>query len=172
MNMKKKVWLFVAALGLMGVFGSSVKAYQFGSGSMNTDEERNRIVIQVYNADTVAHEDGDVAVWNDGSIQDGVEVTTTTTANNGLVAGVFLGDCPAATWCTLLTHGYHDSVTIAVANSARDALVTSTTGEAAGVYSVAQATGTASGEATSFGVFATALEATTSSTTVKAFIHR
>lgn len=169
MKLDKKLFapLFVMAFSIAGL---SAWAYQFGSGSMNTDEERHRQVLWVYNADNVAHEDGDVVVWTDGSLADGLEISTTSTANNGLVAGVCLGDIPANSWGWLLTRGYHDSITIGVANSAGDALVTSSTAEAAGVYSVAQATGTSSNQSNTWGVFAVALEATTSSTTVKGIV--
>lgn len=131
--------------------------------------------IPVYNSDTDAKEVGDVVVWKDGStFGDGMEITTTTTANNGLVAGVICEHTISGNgWGFVQTHGYHSGITIGVANSAGDSLVTSGTAEAAGVYSVLQATGTqASGEARTFGVFAVALEATTSSTTVKGFIYR
>lgn len=160
-------------LSLLAVMGMGAKAFQYGNAALsNTDAGRHRELLWVYNSDNVAHEDGDVVVWFDGSTSDGLEISTTTTANNGLVAGVCFGDISATSWGFIQTHGYHDSVTIGVANSAGDMLVTSTTGEAAGVYSVAQATGTGANQSAIFGVFAVALEATTSSTTVKAFIIR
>lgn len=126
--------------------------------------------ITVINGDTVTHEIGDVVVFATDTTY-GIKITTTTTANNGLVAGVIAQkDCASGDLCVVQVRGYHAGVTIGVANSAGDALVTSTTGEAAGVYSVAQATGTSTNQSNTFGVFAIALEATTSSTTVKAFI--
>ena len=167
--MNKKLLLFVAALGIVGIFGSRVSAYQFGGGTMDTDEERNRITLQVYNTDNVAHEDGDVLCWADGS-HDGVDVSTTATANNGLVAGVALGDIAAHAWGTLLVRGYHDSITIGVRVDAGANLVTSTTAEAAGVYTIAQATGTAANQGAISGAFAVALETSESSTTVKGFL--
>ncbi len=138
-----------------------------------TQGESTAEFISVYNADDVTHEVGDVVVFAANSTYD-LAITTTTTANNGLVAGVIAGqDCAAATFCRVQVAGYHGGVTIGVANSAGDSLVTSTTGEAAGVYSVVQATGIAgSNQATTFGVFGVALEATTSSTTVKAWLMR
>lgn len=159
-------------LALMSI-ASSAHARFSNPALANTDEERNAVYEWVYNSDDVAHEAGDVVVYKDGTY-DGVEISTTTTANNALVAGVvaYGETCAATSWCKIQVAGYHPAVTISVANSARDALVTSTTGEGAGVYSVAQATGTLTGESASFGVFAVALEATTSSTTVKAFLFR
>lgn len=124
----------------------------------------------VLNGDNVAHEIGDVVVFATDTTY-GIKVTTTTTANNGLVAGVIAQhDCAANSLCVVQTRGYHSGVTIGVANSAGDSLVTSTTGEATSVYTIAQATGTAANQAVISGVFAVALETTTSSTTVKAYL--
>ena len=175
---KKKAVLFLSTVLMSGALFLSVQtkqraiAYQFTSIQSETDSTRHRQLLWAYNADSVAHENGDVVVWYDGT-NDGLEFSTTTTANNGLVAGVVAPKTVAATsWGFIQTHGYHSAITIGVANSAGDALVTSTTGEAAGVYSVAQATGTASNQSNTFGVLGVALEATTSSTTVKGFILR
>lgn len=173
--MFKKVWLFAALLGLAGmavnkVYSECVEEIGLTDGKRNVDV--NADCIWAYNSDNVAHEKGDVVVYFDGT-NDGIEFSTTTTANNGLVMGVVANDTIAATsYGWIQKRGYHSGITIGVANSAGDSLVTSTTGEAAGVYSVAQATGTATGESQSFGVFAVALEATTSSTTVKGFLFR
>lgn len=160
MNLKKKLFgpLLVLALS---VAGASAWAYQFGSGTMNTDEERNQCLLRVLNADAVAHEAGDVLVWKDGTY-DGLEVSTTTSANIRLIAGFvpYGYTLPASDWGWLQTCGYHPAITIAVANSAGDCLGTSTTAEATDVTTTAGACG------------AVALEATTSSTTVKGLIHR
>ena len=156
--LKNKAFLLASAFVIAAAVGTHSVAFQFGSGSMNTDEQRHRQLLWSYNADVVAHEDGDVVVWNDGSIQDGVEIETTTTANNGLVAGVVLGDIAATSWGWVQTHGYHDSITVGTV-SAGDSLVTSTTGEQAAAYTIAQATGTAANEGAIFGVFGVALAA-------------
>jgi len=169
MKLKKKLALAALALGLSV---TAVRAYQDNPILGQLDSGRNHRHIEVLNADNVAHEVGDVLVWKDGTY-DGIEVSSTTTANNGLVAGVVCErEMPANGVGFIQVQGYHSAITIGVANSAGDSLVTSTTGEAAGVYSVAQATGTASGQSQVNGVFAVALEATTSSTTVKGFIYR
>mgnify|MGYP001576053910 CR=1 FL=1 len=166
--------LSLAALLYVGINSFKGEAYQLNSVGRDIDSERNREVIWVYNSDNVAHEVGDVVVWFDGSTQDdGIEISTTTTANNGLVAGVVaLYDIPATSWGFIQTRGYHSGVTIGVSNSAGDSLVTSGTGEASGVYSLAQSTGSLANQAQIYGVFAVALEATSSSTTVKAILRQ
>jgi hypothetical protein len=138
-----------------------------------TDPAINAEYINVRNADNVTHEVGTVVVFKANATYPGVDITTTTTANNSRVAGVIANyDCAASASCLVQVSGYHSAVFVGVATSTGDALVTSTTGEYASVYTLAQATGTASGEATSRGVFGIALETTTSSTTVKALIFR
>lgn len=166
MNIKRKALLLVAAVGLAGIFGSRLVAYQFGSGTMLTDPARNRVIIQVYNGDVLAHEDGDVLVWKDGTY-DGVEVSTTTTENNALVAGVAFGDIAAGGWGWLQTHGYHDSVTVGTV-AAGDSLVTGSTGEQAENYTVLQSTSSSPND---FGVFGVALTSD-SAGVCKAFIIR
>lgn len=170
MNLKKMLFspLFVLAVSLAGL---SVGAYQFGGGSVNTDEERNQIKIQVYNTDNVAHEVGDVLVWKDGSISDGVEVSSTTTANNSLVAGVVVDNTIAATsWGWIQTSGYHGSITVTGTVTAGDLLTTSTTGEAGRTYTVVDSTGSIAGEGDDFGVYGVALTSD-SGGTVKGFIR-
>lgn len=165
-------FLSLAAVGSLFINTQRVVAYQLTSSGAITDASRNRVLIRVLNSDAVAHEVGDVLVWKD-STYDGVNVATTTTANNGLVAGVVALDTLAASsegW--LQVSGYHSGVTIAVANAAGDSLVTSTTAEGATKYTIAMATGAAANQAAiATGVFGVALEATTSSTTVKALIR-
>jgi len=168
-----KVKIMGALLAALFVAGVVHARYMGNEGSYNTDTGRNASFIKVYNADTVAHENGDVVVWYDGTIADGLEISSTTTANNSLVAGVVAdpsGSIPAASWGIIQTVGYNSAITVSVATTAGDVLISTTTGEAAGVYTVVKATGTATGESASFGVFAVALESTTSSTTVKGFL--
>ena len=172
----KKLSLFLGMLVLSASLGNlllSRKAhtYQFTPSGGLTDATRNRQLLFVYNSDNVTHEVGDVVVWYDGSTADGLEISTTATANNGLVAGVVAqADIAATTWGFIQVKGYHSAVTIGVANTAGDSLITSTTGEAAGVYSVAQSTGVESNQARTDGTFAVAFETTTTSTTVKAIL--
>lgn len=171
--MKKKFDILGPVLAL--IVGTAISLHAaYGNSVMSvTDGESTAEYVDAYNADNVTHEIGDVVVYAAGSTYD-LQITTTTTGNNGLVAGVIAGyDCEAGRICRVQVRGYHPAVTIAVANAAGDSLVTSTTGEAAGVYSIAQSTGIAgSNQAQTFGVFGVALEATTSSTTVKAFLLR
>ena len=170
MNKKLKLIGFLLASFSAGL-NLSYGAY--GSAIMSaTTPESTAEYISMYNADNVTHEVGDVVVFGTNSTY-GIAITTITTANYSRVAGVIAGqDCASGQICLVKTHGYDGAVTVSVATTAGDALVTSTTGEAAGVYSISQATGTAAGEAVSAGVFAIALESTTSSTTVKAFLLR
>jgi hypothetical protein len=165
-------FVFLAGLMLTAIDTQQAVALHINPSLKDTDALRHRVLLWVYNADNVAHEDGDVVVWTDGSVADGLEITTTTTANNGLVAGVVAPDTIAATaYGFIQLSGYHDGVTIGVANSAGDSLVTSTTGESAGLYTIAMATGAAANQAAiDTGVFGVAFEATTTSTTVKAII--
>lgn len=169
----KLVGLFSAFLG-MGLSFSSPSWARFGNPALaNTDEERNAVYLDVYNSDDVAHEEGDVVVFNDGSY-DGIQVSTTTTANNSLVAGVVAPGvtCAASSWgCKIQIAGYHPAITIAAGVTAGDGLVTSSTGEAAQSYTIAQATGALTNQATSYGVFGVALE-TTGGSTVKGFLFR
>lgn len=154
---KKLLSTLAIVLGLS--VGLKADVWVGGAGAQ-TDVTRNNKLVWVYNSDTVAHENGDVVVWFDGTT-DGLEVSTTTTANSKLVAGVvYPNTIEAQTWGSVMIYGYHPAVTIGVANAAGDCLGTSTTGEATGITTTADA------------CVATALEATTSSTTVKAFVHR
>lgn len=174
MNKARLFAAFILVAGLFSVFThvKHIEAYQTHAVlSGSSDASTNALYVGVKNADDVAHEIGDVVVWNDGT-DDGVEVTTTTTANHGLVAGVVaLKDIPASGLGLVQVAGYHSAVTVAVATSAGDTLVTSTTGEAATTYTLAMATGSLTNEATTLGPFAVAFEATTTSTTVKAIIR-
>jgi hypothetical protein len=158
--MKKVIAFAVAVFAAGSVFAGSLDITNPGQ---TTDTAKYNKLLRVYNADTVAHENGDVVVWQYDAVY-GLEITTTTSANNPLVAGVVYPDTIAAGgWGTIMVYGYHPAVTIGVANASGDVLVTSTTGEATGVFNVATTT-----MAYPVGI---ALEATTSSTTVKAFIR-
>lgn len=125
-----------------------------------TDVKSHNMLIFVKNTSGSAVENGDVVAWKDGTI-DGLEVTSTATANSKLVAGIVYPNTIAdGAWGTVMVYGYHSAITIGVANSAGDCLGTSTSAEATGITTTAGA------------CVATALEATTSSTTVKGLVHR
>lgn len=149
---------FILMLALVGL-AVSARAYQFGGGTTNTDEERNQELLWVLNADAVDHAAGSVVVWAD-STYDGVTVATTTTANSKLMAGVvpYGYTLPASGWGWIQVKGYHPAIKVSVATSAGDGLSTSTTAEKTAVSTTAGA------------IWAVALEATTSSTTVKGFL--
>jgi hypothetical protein len=175
---EKKLLLVAGVMaGVAMIGGRGLYAYITNQATTATSPAANALFVPVHNEDNVAHEVGDVVVWSDNT-HDGVDVTTTTSANAPLVAGVVaIKDIPASGYGLVQVAGYHSAVTISVANSAGDALVTSTTGESAGVFTVTGTTTTTGTAATSTellnyrGVFGVALEAGTSSTTIKAIIR-
>jgi hypothetical protein len=171
MKMKfKNLAPVIALMTGLGFAGSRVFAAYSNSVMNAVDGERTAEYVDVYNNDNVTHEVGDVVVLGTNSTYD-IQIATTATANNSLVLGVIAGqDCAAASMCKVQTRGYHSGVTIGVANAAGDMLVTSTTGEAAGLYTIAMSSGTGANQAIIDGIFGVALEATTSSTTVKAWL--
>jgi hypothetical protein len=163
--MKSKLLILGLLAAVSGLWVSSLQipsvAYQFSPINNQTDAARHAQYLVVRNTDDVAHEVGDVVVWKD-STNDGVDISTTTTAGDKLVAGVVaLNDIPASSWGFIQTHGYHSGITVDVATAARDLLKASGTAEASTVDN------TLAG-----GTFAVCLEATTSSTTVKGFLLR
>ena len=164
MNIKKLAFLS-AFLGL-GVLLSQVpvkqaEAYQFRGISTNTDAGRHAQLLWVRNAEaSTALANGTVVQWTDGSVADGVEVIIAATADSNLVAGVATQAVAAGDWGFIQTHGYHSAIKVATATTAADAL------------SVGATAGQAKTSATAgLRQFAVALEATTSSTTVKGFIR-
>lgn len=164
--------LLVASLLTTAVFQKQADAYQFRGISQNTDAGRHAQLLWVRNADNVAHEDGDVVVWTDGSVADGLEISTTTTGNNGLVAGVVAQTSIAAgEWGFIQTHGYHGSIQVTGTVAAGDSLVTSSTGEVGATITIAQSTGAAANQSLIKGVYAHALTSD-SGGAVKGFINR
>lgn len=164
------------ALALVGMAGllvvKPVSARLSAPVQFQTDPAINVDYIQVYNSDNVAHEVGDVVVYKVTAGLDGIGISTTTTANNSLVAGVIAQrDCAAATYCTVQVYGYNATITIAATVSAGDALVTSTTGEGATPYTFVMSTGSLAGQATSYAVFGISLVGSTGTTT-QGFIFR
>jgi hypothetical protein len=169
--MLRKLLVILAFLGLAGLSVGKVWAQDSGDISL-TSGDRNGNRIYVYNSDAVSHSTGTLVIYtNGGGTYPGISISTSITANDGLVAGVIVEKTIAANgWGWIQTRGYA-VVNIGVANTAGDSLVTSTTAGKAGVYSVAQATGTAANQSNILGVFATALETTTSSTSVKCMLR-
>jgi hypothetical protein len=154
--MKKVIAFAVALFAASSILAGSVDITNPGR---TTDTGNYNKLLRVYNADTVAHENGDVVVWQYDATY-GIEITTDTVGSSTLVAGIVYPDTiPAASFGTIMVYGYHPAITVGVATSVGSILGTSTTGEACGVV-------TAVGS-----VVATALEATTSSTTVKGFVN-
>jgi hypothetical protein len=130
----------------------------------NTDPAGNAQFIWCHNLDAVDHGVGSVVVYSGTSaVLPGVDVSTTTSADSALVAGVVaLNTLPASGYGWVQVAGYNSAIKVTVATSAGDILTTSTTAEKVKV----NASGTT---ATSV---AMALEATTASTTVKGIILR
>lgn len=163
----KKFRLFLSTLLTAGLLTVGIQhqkeaqAYQFTGISSNDDAGRHRELLWVYNAEaSTALANGDVCQWFDGTVADGVEVKIGADADSNLVAGVAIGAIPATSWGFIQTRGYHSAIKIEVANSAADAL---SIGSADGKAKVTTTAGMRQ--------FAVALEATTSSTTVKGFIR-
>ncbi len=165
-----KLASFVGLAAFMGTLmpRPSAEAALSNPVGSQTDPAINAEYIMVINNDTLAHEVGDVLVYVD-STYDGINVSSTTTAANPLVAGVVaVADIPASGAGLLQVSGYHSGVTVGVAVTAGDSLTTSTTGEAAGILTIATATTTVTAQESVFGtVFATAV----TSTTCKAIIR-
>lgn len=155
----KFLGLLSVALGT-GLFMSSLSYARFGNPSLGTtDLQRSAVYEDVYNADNVAHEAGDVVVWY-STVTYGLEISSTIVANNSLVAGVvaFGTTCAAASQCKIQIAGYHPAVTVGTV-SAGNALVTGTTGEQGEAYTYVQSTGSISTQAVNYGVYGVALSA-------------
>lgn len=121
----KKIMLFSGLFLLAGVFGVSMftqSSYATSGGNIgpNDANKRNSNWLWVYNTDNVAHEPGDVVVWKDGD-HDGLDIATTTSYANMLVAGVVVGSTISATsWGFIQTHGYCPLVNLSSAVAAGD----------------------------------------------------
>ena len=152
----KKFLLALAAVLVAGTVSADVILNVPGMKGASTDKN---ILVEVYNADSNALENGDVVVYALDSTR-GLAVTDTTSADSPKVAGiVYPNTIAVGGYGTIMIYGYHPAVSVAVAHADGALLGTSTTAEATGVV-------TAVGS-----VVAVALEATTSSTTVKAFVN-
>jgi hypothetical protein len=155
--MFKKLVVFAAFLGIAAI----ARADSSSGVNTLTDGTRNLRLLVVHNTDAVDHAAGEVLVYKDDSY-DGVDVSSTTSADNKLVAGVVPSGytLPASGWGFIQTQGYHPAIKISVSNAAGDMLTTSTTSGQVKVNN----------SGTPATVVAKTLEATTSSTTVKGFI--
>jgi hypothetical protein len=154
--MKKFIGVFAALLAGAALYAGSV---DITNPSEIKDATKYNKLVRVYNADTVAHENGDVVVWAYDATY-GVAITSTTSDSNKLFAGVVYPNTIAAYGVgTIMVEGYHTAVAVEDATAIGDCLGTSATAESAGVTTTAGACG------------AIALEVTTTSTTVKAFIR-
>lgn len=152
----KKFLLALAAVLVAGTVSADQVLNVAGFKGAPTDKN---ILVEVYNADSNAVENGDVVSYTYSATK-GLAITDTTSAADPKVAGiVYPNTIAAGAYGTIMVYGYHPAVTIAVANDDGALLGTSTTAEATGIV-------TAVGS-----VVAVALEATTSSTTVKAFVN-
>jgi hypothetical protein len=153
--------LLLTSLLTTAVFQKKADAYQFRAISQDTDAGRHAQLLWVRNSESsTAFANGDVIAWYDGTVADGLETKLVAAADSRTVAGVAIGAVAAGSWGFIQTHGYHSAIKIEVANSAFDAL---SSGSAAGKAKVDNTAGM-----DNFGI---ALEATTSSTTVKGFIR-
>lgn len=123
------------------------------------DVKQNNILITVKNTSGSAVENGDLVIWKDGTL-DGLEVSSTATANSKLIAGVVYPSTIAdGAYGTIMVYGYHPAIELSAANTAGDCIGTSTTAEEGAPTTTVGA------------CIATALETTASSTTVKGFVH-
>lgn len=158
----KTAWLALALT--LGIVGSavSVKAFQASGASGRDDAARHAEYLWVRNSEaSTALANGDVVEWYDGTTVDGLEVKLGSTGDQKLVAGVAIGAVAAGEWGFIQVRGYHSAIKIATANSAGDGL------------SIGATSGKAKSDNTAgMDNFGVALEATTSSTTVKGFIYR
>lgn len=138
-------------LATLALLLGSVMAHAQTAGSA-TDPSNRAEYIYVHNTDALVHEVGTILVWKD-STYDGVDVSSTVSANNALVAGVVaIRDIPASGWGFIQVYGYHATVATDGNVTAGDSLVTSTTGEQCTPYTILMATATAAR-----GIFGTAL---------------
>lgn len=172
---KVKAVLVSALLGLavMGLYQSKVGADE-GSGSINlTDGSMNVQKVYVYNQDAVEHTVGSVMCYvkSVNATYPGLSVSTTVTSNSGLIAGVVVDKTiPANGWGRIQTRGYHSAVKITGTVVFGDGLITTTTAEKAGQYTVLLSTGNAAQTSNAPSVFGRALDSATSSDTIKAVL--
>lgn len=151
----KKFLLALAAVLVAGTVSADQVLNVAGFKGSSTDKN---ILVEVYNADGVAHTNGSVVVYGANTAY-GLAITSTTSASSTLGAGVVYPKTIAAnSFGTIMIYGYHPAVKVGEVTAVGSLLGTSTT---------ADVTGVVTGVGT---VIARALEVTTSSTTVKALV--
>lgn len=102
----KKFTLFLAAI--LVALGMTVNAQAWFVANPRDTAGGANVKIPVYNNSGSALDEGDVVVWDIGSStgDDDLYVTTTTTADTGLVAGVIgPGGCATGSDCQLIVYG-------------------------------------------------------------------
>ena len=188
----KKILFVVLAIMLVATssFALTVKdtVNNFSAGASTTDHES--VTMQVYNYTDGTLSNGDVVTW-DLTSDDGRSVTKVNRLGQK-VAGVITETITASSWGTMLVYGYHAAVKIAGASNivttgyglyawgSSDSVVTTNTdntndGKACGGYGISCANGdkplaTSYTRHTIPNAFGTALDTTTTGTTVEAFI--
>lgn len=170
--------IIVAAVLAVGVVGF-VKTVVMAEGNPilpQTDSARNREYVRVYNEDGVSHASGTVMIYvlpvpAGTATYPGQSVSTTSTGGVVRVAGVVPSSetLNATSWGRLQTFGYHSAILSSSTITAGDALVTSTNTGVAVSETIANSTTTVGAD---YGVFATALDSITfSSTSIRGFIR-
>lgn len=151
-----KMALFIGLVTVTTAISTGVKALINNPIGAQTDPQINAEYVNARNSDNVAHEVGDVVVWKD-STYDGIDISTTTTAANPLVAGVVafadMGVSGAATQYGLIqVYGYNSTVATDTNVAAGDVLITDTTAERCTTLTIAVATTTVTAQTGVFGV--------------------
>lgn len=101
----KRILVITAILALGIAFNA--QAWIRGINPQSADGQ-GAVVMPVYNNSGGALDEGDVVVWDIGSStgDNDIYVTTTTTANTGLVAGVVTeAGCATASACSIIVFG-------------------------------------------------------------------
>src|SRR3990167_6535385 len=97
--------LFLILVALLFVSVGNADAW-FVANPRDTAGGAN-VRIPVYNNSGADLDEGDVVVWDLGSAtgDDDLYITTTTTADTGLVAGVIASACTTGSDCSLIVYG-------------------------------------------------------------------
>ena len=97
--------LFLILVALLFVSVGNADAW-FVANPRDTAGGAN-VRIPVYNNSETDLDEGDVVVWDLGSAtgDDDLYITTTTTADTGLVAGVIASACAIGSDCSLIVYG-------------------------------------------------------------------
>jgi len=102
----KKLFIILVAVLMIGSVAYQVHAHSVAADARTTDGAAN-VKFEVYNNSGAALDVGDVVVWDvDASTGDNdLYVTTTTTAETGLVAGVVSAAIAAADTGSIIIYG-------------------------------------------------------------------